>query len=171
MPIWGFVPPMPDETQTPVEVSYVLKRPRGSAFGDRPLPGGTARIYTADPDGRLQLGGEAGLRHTPAGQEATLEAGEAFDLTAKRIQVEYTTQQERNKNVVRTIAFVTWKVTLTNATDSAATIDVREERGGEWSVVSSSLPAEKVSAQVTRFRVPVPPRGSAELTYQLRVVW
>jgi hypothetical protein len=33
------------------------------------------------------------------------------------------------------------------------------------------VPAEKLSAQVTRFRVTVPARGRAELTYQLRAVW
>ncbi len=171
MPFWGYVPQVPDEMTAPVEVSYTLKRPRGSAFGDRPMPGGVARVYQADKEGRLQLVGEANVRHTPAGGDAALDAGEAFDLTAKRVQLEYATQQEKAKGVVRTVALMTWKVTLTNATDSAATIDVREERGGEWSVVSSSVPAEKLSAQVTRFRVTVPARGSAELTYQVRAVW
>jgi hypothetical protein len=171
MPLWGFVPQQPDEMPTPVEVSYLLKRPRASAFGDRPMPGGVARVYQADAEGRLQLVGEASVRHTAAGEDVTLEAGEAFDLSAKRVQLDYATQQERTKNVVRTIATMTWKVSLANATDSAVTVDVREERGGEWSVVSSSVPAERVSAQVTRFRVAVPARGSAEVTYHLRVVW
>jgi hypothetical protein len=115
--------------------------------------------------------GEASTRHTPAGEDLTLAAGEAFDLTAKRTQLDYVTQQEKVKGVTRTIATMTWKVTLANASDSSATIDVREERGGEWSVVSSSVPPQKLSAQVTRFRVAVPARGSSELTYQLRVVW
>jgi hypothetical protein len=171
IPFWGYVPQMPEESMVPVEVSYTLKRPRASALGDRPLPGGIARVYQADRQGRAQLVAEADVRHTPAGEDLTLAAGEAFDLTAKRVQLDYVTQQERTKNVVRTLALMTWKVTLGNATDSAATIDVREERGGEWSVVSSSVPAEKLSSQVVRFRVAVPARGSTELTYQVRAVW
>jgi len=171
IPYWGFVPQLPEEMPAPVEVSYTLKRPRSGAFGNVPLPGGVARVYQADREGRFQLVGEASTRHTPAGEDLTLAAGEAFDLTAKRTQLDYVTQQEKVKGVTRTIATMTWKVTLANASDSTATIDVREERGGEWSVVSSSVPAEKLSAQVTRFRVAVPARGSAELTYQLRVVW
>jgi hypothetical protein len=50
-------------------------------------------------------------------------------------------------------------------------VDVLEERGGEWSVVSSSVPAEKLSSTRSRFRVPVPAGGEAVLTYRLRVVW
>jgi hypothetical protein len=85
--------------------------------------------------------------------------------------MEYATQPEKVKGVTRTIATMAYRVTLANATDSVATVDVREERGGEWTVLASSVPAEKLSAQVTRFRVTVPARGRAELTYQLRAVW
>ena len=53
----------------------------------------------------------------------------------------------------------------------AATIDVREERGGEWAVVSSSVPAEKLSSTITRFRVRVPPLGETAVTYRVRIVW
>jgi hypothetical protein len=60
---------------------------------------------------------------------------------------------------------------LANATDSAVTIEVREERGGEWSVVSSSVPADKLSATLVRFRVAVPPRGQTALTYRIRAGW
>jgi hypothetical protein len=171
MPIWGFIPQLTEEQPVPVEVSYVVKRPRGSAFGDRPLPGGTARLFLADTEGRQQLVGEATVGHTAAGAEWSLAAGEAFDVTAKRTQTDYNVVQEKVKGVVRNTAAIGWKVSLANATDSTAVVDVREERGGEWSVVSSSVPAEKLSAQVTRFRVTVPARGSAELTYQVRAVW
>jgi hypothetical protein len=60
---------------------------------------------------------------------------------------------------------------LKNAGDSAVTVVVQEERAGEWSVVSSSVPAEKVSSTITRFRVRVPAKGEAALTYRLRVIW
>ena len=171
MPIWGYIPQLPEEQPVPVEVSYLFKRPRASAFGDRPLPGGTARLFMPDAEGRHQLVGEATVGHTPAGAEWALSAGEAFDLTAKRTQTEYNVVQEKVKGVVRSTATLGWKVTLANATDSAAVVDVREERGGEWSVVTSSVPAERLSAQVTRFRVTVPPRGSIDLIYTVRATW
>jgi hypothetical protein len=48
---------------------------------------------------------------------------------------------------------------------------VYEQRGGEWAVTASSVPAEKISATTTRFRVAVPARSSATLTYRIRAVW
>jgi hypothetical protein len=62
-------------------------------------------------------------------------------------------------------------VTITSAKDTAVTVEVLEERAGEWSVLASSLPAEKVSSTRTRFRVRVPAMGEATLTYRVRVVW
>jgi len=172
VPYWGFLPQQGEELQPPVEVNYILKRPRKSDFGDRPLPGGVARLYQPDSSGGLQLIGEASLDHTPAGSDLRLNAGNAFDLTAKRVQTSYVTRRDSTKaRGVHTVATADYRVTLKNAGDSAATIDVMEERAGEWSVLASSVPAEKVSSTITRFRVRVPARGEAVLTYRLRVIW
>jgi hypothetical protein len=171
LPYWGFIPQMPEEQPVPVEVSYTLKRPRGGAFGDQPLPGGVARLFTPDAQGRQQMVGEASVTHTPAGAEWVLGAGEAFDVTAKRTQTDYTVTQEKVKGAVRSTATIGWKVALANATDTATVVDVREERGGEWKVTASSVPAEKLAAGVQRFRVTVPARGTAELTYTITAAW
>jgi hypothetical protein len=171
IPYWGMLPQQGEETEVPVEVSYTLKRPRKTGFGDRPLPGGVARLFQADSAGRLQLVGEAAPDHTPPGEDLRLSAGTAFDLTAKRVQTSYMTRRDSSKAGWRTLATADYRVTLSNALDSAVTIDVQEERGGEWSVVSSSVRAEKLSSTITRFRVRVPPGGQSALTYRLRVVW
>ncbi|MFL5403856.1 MAG: DUF4139 domain-containing protein, partial [Gemmatimonadales bacterium] len=172
VPYWGFLPQMGQETEPPVEVIYTLKRPRKTDFGDRPLPGGVARLYLPDSSGGLQLVGEASLDHTPAGNDVKLNAGNAFDLTAKRLQMNYSTRRDSTKaRGVHTVATADYRVTLKNATDSNVVVDVEEERAGEWSVVSSSAPAEKVSSTITRFRVRVPARGEAVLTYRIRVIW
>ncbi|HEV2083834.1 MAG TPA: hypothetical protein VGR09_02015 [Gemmatimonadales bacterium] len=172
VPYWGFLPQMGEETEPPVEVIYTLKRPRKTDFGDRPLPGGVARLYLPDSSGGLQLVGEASLNHTPAGSDMKLNAGTAFDITAKRLQMNYATRRDSTKaRGVYTVATADYRVTLKNATDSVVTVDVEEERAGEWSVVSSSVPAEKVSSTISRFRVRVPARGEAVLTYKIRVIW
>jgi hypothetical protein len=156
-----------DEMKPPVEVHYVVKRPRPSEFGDRPLPGGTWRIFEADAGGRLQMVGESSSRHTPAGRDLRLAAGSAFDLTATRLQTEYVTTREAR----RTIATAAYSVTLTNAKDSVVVIDVLEERGGEWQILASSVPGEKLSSMQTRFRMRVPAKGETVLTYRVRVIW
>ena len=171
VPWWGMLPQQGDETEVPVEVSYTLKRPRKSEFGDRPLPGGVVRLFQADSGGRTQLIGEAAMDHTPGGEDVRLSAGTAFDLTARRVQTTYSTRRDSTKAGWRTLATADYKVTVRNATDSATTVDVREERSGEWSVLQSSVPPEKISSAITRFRVKVPARGEATVTYRVRVVW
>ena len=172
VPYWGFLPQQGEETEPPVEVIYTLTRPRKSDFGDRPMPGGVARLYQPDSAGGLQLVGEAALDHTPAGTDLKLNAGTAFDITAKRVQTSYATRRDSTKaRGVHTVATADYRVTLKNATDSAVTVLVQEERAGEWSVIASSTPAEKVSSTVSRFRVRVPSRGESVLTYRLRVIW
>jgi hypothetical protein len=172
VPYWGFLPQQGEETQPPVEVEYTLMRARKTDFGDRPLPGGIARLYQADSAGGLQLVGEASIDHTPAGNDVKLNAGHAFDITAKRVQTSYVTRRDSTRTRgVHTVATADYKVTLKNATDSVVTVLVQEERAGEWSVVSSSVPAEKVSSTISRFRVRVPAAGEATLTYRIRVIW
>ena len=137
-----------------------------------PLPGGVARLFQADSAGRLQLVGEASTDHTPAGEDLRLTAGNAFDLTAKRVQTTYTTRRDSVvAGVWRTTATADYRVTLSNATDSTATVDVQEERRGDWTIVSSSIKPEKVSSSITRFRVVVPARKDVVLTYRVRVTW
>ena len=156
-----------EEPQSPVEVRYRIERRNGSEFGDTPLPGGILRLYQADEGGRLQLVGEANVDHTPAGRDVTVSAGLAFDITAKRVQTSYTTVRQGRY----TVATADYEVSLANATDQDVTVDVLEERFGEWSILESSVTAEKVSSTVTRFRVPVPAGGEASLTYRVRARW
>ena len=167
LPWYGPIPQYGEATPAPVEVQYLLKRGAQSPFGQRPLPGGTWRLFEPDSAGRQQLVAEASSQHTAAGQDLRLTAGNAFDLTAERVQTEYVTQREAR----RTVATLAYRVTISNAKDSAVTVDVLEDRRGEWQVLESSVPAEKLSAFQTRFRLRVPAGGQASLTYRLRVIW
>ena len=168
IPYWGDLPQYGDARDVPVAVTYVVTRALKTPFGDTPVPGGVARIYQKDDAGRLQLIGESSLDHTAAGQPLELDAGTAFDLTAKRTQTTYASSRDKNG---RTTATADYSVALANATDSAATVDVYEERGGEWSVLQSSIPSERVSSTRVRFRVVVPAKGAAELTYRIKASW
>ncbi len=171
VPYWGYLPQTGDEGEVPVSINYTLKRERKSPFGETPLPAGVARVYQADDAGQLQLVGEAAVDHTPAGEDLRLDAGTAFDLSAKRVQTSYTTRRDSTQGTWRTTATADYRVTLSNATDSAVTVVVEERRAGEWAIVSSSVPARKVSSTATRFGVKVPARGEAVLTYRVRAVW
>jgi len=172
IPYWGGLPQYGEEDDLPVSVTYTVERPAKSDLGGRPLPGGIARLFEADSGGRLQLIGEAAFDHAPAGEDLRLAAGTAFDLTAKRVQTGYVTRRDSaGGGGWRTIATADYRVSLANAGTQAVTVDVIEERGGEWSIVSSSIKPVKRSSTRTAFPVPVPAGGKATLTYRVRVIW
>lgn len=173
IPWWGGLAQFGEEEEVPVNVTYTVLRPRKTDLGDRPLPGGVVRLYEPDSAGRVQLIGEAAIDHSPAGEDLRLNAGTAFDLTAKRIQTNYSTRRDSipGGGGWRTLATADYKVTLTNAAAEPVTVEVVESRAGEWSVVSSSVKPDRQSSTRTVFRVPVPARGKATLTYRVRVVW
>lgn len=167
LPFRGALGQVGDMGETPVAVSYTVRRPARTAFGDLPVPAGVVRVYQRDEAGRAQLVGEGAVRHTAPGQDLRVEAGSAFDLTARRVQTSYATRRDS----LRTIAVADYRVTIASAKDSAVTVEVVEDRAGEWRIVASSLPAERVSATRTRFQVRVPPRGEAVVTYRVEARW
>ncbi len=161
-----------DQNQVPVQVWYTFRRTKGTPFGDRPLPGGTMQLYQADSSGRLQLIGEASIGHTPVAKDVRVQSGDAFDVTAERVQTDY--NQETLAPLRRGLAprqriTASYRVTVTNAKTDSVTVDVRESHFGTWSVTESSVPAEKLSSTETRFRIRVPAGGQTVLTYTLQV--
>lgn len=173
LPWWGGLEQDQNASDVPVQVTYVVKRPRKTDLGDRPLPAGIVRMFEPDSGGRLQLIGETNIDHTPAGEDLELNAGTAFDLTARRVQLTWQTGRDSSlsRRFIRTYAIASYADTLRNAGASDVTIDVYEMRMGEWTVLSSSLPAERLSSTKVRFRVKVPAAGQAILTYRIRAVW
>jgi len=161
-----------DQNEVPVQVWYTFKRAKGTPFGDRPLPGGTMQLYQADSSGRLQLIGEATIGHTPAAKDVRVQSGDAFDVTAERIQTDYNQEQLaplRRGLPSRQRITASYRVSVTNAKTDAVTVDVRENHFGAWKVTESSVPAEKLSSTEMRFRVSVPAGGQTVLTYTLQV--
>jgi hypothetical protein len=174
VPFYGYWGQTGDEGETPVAVYYTLARARRTPFGDTPLPQGAVRIFQGDSAGRLQLIGEAGVGHTAPGEELRINAGSAFDLVAKRIQTEWQQGTEPVPGFprrTRTFVNSAYADTLRNQGDAEATIDVLVERGGDWRIVESSQPAERPTSTKARFRVKVPARGEAVLTYRIRATW
>jgi hypothetical protein len=172
LPWRGYFAQSPNEpNRVPVQVWYTLKRQRGTPFGERPLPGGTVQVFQADSGGRLQLVGEARSEHTAPGRDLRVQSGDAFDVTAERVQTDYNQEQlapSKRGMAPRQRITASYKVTIANAKPESVTVEVREARFGTWRVTDSSLPAEKLSATEVRFRMSVPAGGEATLTYTVQ---
>lgn len=166
----GGIGQMPDEEEVPVEVSWRLDRRLDTPFGDLPLPGGNVSIYDTDRGGQVQLIGMGSIGHTAPGEPLEVFTGTAFDVTARRVQTEYSVPP-RPASGAQVTATLAYRVTLRNATDTAVTVEVREDRAGDWSVLQSSVEPVRRSSSRVVFPVTVPARGEATLTYRIRAVW
>jgi hypothetical protein len=172
LPWRGWIGQNPEPNRVPVQVWYTIKRAPKTAFGDRPLPAGTVQLYQADSSGRVQLIGEAANDHTAPGRDLRVQSGDAFDITAERVQTDYNQEQlppPRRGMPAGQRVTAAYRVTISNAKSDAVTVDVRESHFGAWKVVESSVPAEKLSSTESRFRVQVPAGGQATLTYTVQV--
>ena len=125
------------------------------------LAEGTARVYR-DSDETPDLLGETRLKATPNGQEVTLVLGQAFDVSAKRVQTDFTRLNDRSFEV-------SYEVTLSNGRDQAQEVVVEELMQGDWQIQASSHPLEKVSSQMAGALIKVPAKGSEVLKFRVRV--
>lgn len=174
IPFYGYWPQSGDEGEIPVSVYYTLARARRTPFGDTPVPAGAARIFEADSAGRLQLTGEAAIGHTAPGEALRINAGSAFDIVAKRVQTDWSQGTEPVPNVprrTRTFVVAAYADTVRNQGASPVDVDLFISRGGDWRVVESSIPAEKVSSTRSRFRLKVPAGGETVVTYRIKATW
>lgn len=172
LPWRGWIGQNPEPNRVPVQVWYTIKRASKTAFGDRPLPAGTVQLYQVDSSGRVQLIGEAATTHTAPGRDLRLQSGDAFDITAERVQTDYNQEQlppAKRGLPARQRITAAYRVTIANAKSQAVTVDVRESHFGDWKIVDSSVAAEKLSSTESRFRLQVPAQGEVTLTYTVQI--
>lgn len=129
-----------------------------------PLPKGTVRVYKKDKSGAEQFVGEDAIDHTPKDEKVRLHVGDAFDVVADRTQTDYRVVSRRESESE-------WSVSIRNRKEEDVTVTVREPVGGDWKLVTSSLPGKKVDAGTLEFEVPVPKGKEVKLTYRVSVRW
>lgn len=127
-----------------------------------PLPKGTVRLYKADSSGALQFVGEDAIDHTPRDEKLSLKVGDAFDVVADRVQKDWS-------QVSNCLAESSYEVELRNHKDSDVLVELNEPAGGDWELLAQSQASVKVDAATFRFDVKVPARGSAKVSYRVRV--
>jgi hypothetical protein len=126
------------------------------------LPGGVVRLYQRDRRGTAQFVGEDRIEHTPKDELVKVTMGNAFDIVAERRQTDY-------KKLADNLFEDAFEVTLRNHKDGAITVEVREQVGGDWEMISNSHPYEKSSAFAVTFAVAVPANGETKLIYRVRI--
>lgn len=127
-----------------------------------PLPAGTMRVYQSDQEGMLQFAGEDRIEHTPKDETIRLKLGNAFDIVAERIQMDF---QQLAPNLTES----SFEITLRNHKAQDIVVDVVEPMSGDWTVQAKSHEFVKKDANTAVFSLPVPKDGETKLTYTVRV--
>ncbi len=143
----------------PLSANTVLRfsSSRNQGLGDA-LPAGTVRVYQRDARGNPQFVGEHQIGHTPMGSDIGLTTGQAFDVKVRPV-VEERTRLSSSRWRTR------MRYTLTNAGPKPITVDlVQAGLWGDTRIDAESMKSERLSADETRWRVPVPANGEASVT-------
>ncbi len=151
---------VPVSTQK-VAVYLELRNSKANRLG-LPLPKGKVRVYKADASGSQQFIGEDWIDHTPADEQVKIKMGNAFDVVGERTQREW-------RQVARNLYEVEWEIALRNHKSETQTVTVIEPVPGDWQVLHSTHPFEKVEAHTLRFELAVPKEGATKVTYRVRI--
>jgi hypothetical protein len=156
---WGRMGP---DTNTKVGVYISIENSKANHMG-MPLPKGVVRVYKKDKAGDLQFAGEDRIDHTPENEKVRVKLGNAFDVVAERVQTDF--EVLSSGHLYRS----SYKVTLRNHKDEDITVQVIERLPGDWRIENNSHLYEKESSNRVRFDVPVPKKGTTELTYTVLI--
>jgi len=145
---------------------FINFRNKGEGLGI-PLPKGIIRVYKKDLNGNSQFIGEDQIDHTPNNEQIRLKMGNAFDITADKVQTDFKqiAGTLRNASIFETA----YQITVKNAKKEAITVKVQEPLPGDWEVISESLSHTKLGAGWVEWKVPVPAESETKLIYRVRV--
>lgn len=148
-----------------VQVFVEFENKESSKLG-MPLPKGTMRVYKKDSDGTAQFVGEDQIDHTPKNETVRLKLGNAFDVTADRVQTDFKNLSKQNQPPIYESAYT---ITLHNAKKEAVTVTVQEPIGGSWKILNESQPHQKTNAHQASWKINIPAEGDASLKYRVQV--
>ncbi len=132
-----------------------------------PLPKGIVRVYKQDQQGRPQFVGEDRIDHTPENETVRLKLGDAFDVTAERKQTDFRKLGGDSRYNYRFES--AYAIRLKNAKEDEVTVTVAEPVPGEWRILQESHPHAKAAADTAQWKIKVPAKGEAVLSYRVEV--
>jgi hypothetical protein len=144
-----------------VAVFLEVRNSKANRLG-APLPRGKIRVYKADQAGSQQFIGEDWIDHTPQDERVKIKLGNAFDLVGERTQKDW-------RKIAGNLYEVEWEISLRNHKKEDQTVTVVEPVPGDWQVLQSTHPYEKVEAHTLRYQLPVPREGTVKLVYRVRL--
>lgn len=150
-----------------VEVILQMKNDQASNLG-LPKPAGIVRVYHEDARGTYQFLGEDSIPHTPENRKMSITLGKSFDITADRVQTDFSLVRGETKH--QRIHESGYNITIHNGKDEDVEVRVVENIPGDWQILSESQHHTKVNAAQVEWLVKVVAKGQTELRYRVRQI-
>ncbi len=144
----------------PVKVILKIKNRPDNNLG-YVFPAGKVRVYSLRSDASMVFLGSDTIDHTPRGEEILITTGRAFDIKARRRQVDY-------MRISRNTFEGTYEITITNHKPRDINVKVIETLQGQWSIIESSHAYKKIDANHIEFNPLVPAKGTVKIVYKIR---
>ncbi len=155
---YGSGPSYQEASPAPTQIVLELKNEAASGLG-LALPAGQVAVFE-HPDGDLAiLAGQPGIRDTAVGLPLELALGQAVNVESQAVVLDRSNVGGRQSARVQ--------VTLTNAQNSAASIEVREGGGRPNLEVTDETAAHILKDGNLEWRVTIPANGTVTLRYTL----
>ncbi|MBL0338776.1 MAG: DUF4139 domain-containing protein [Rhodospirillaceae bacterium] len=148
-----------------VNASVRIQFSNTQAFGlGLPLPKGIVRVYKNDSKGQAIFVGEDAIQHTPKGEDVTLTLGNAFDVTARAKQTDFS-------KIAKNVYESAYEIEFKNAKSEAVEVTLVESVPGDWRVLQQSVAGKKLNAHQMEWKITVPANGKTVFTYRVRVTY
>ncbi len=154
------------EPQRLTVTSWLLTTNQAANHLGQPLPAGIVRFYGPDDSGQLRFLGADQLPPTPVGEKIRLQLGEAFDLTAHRVQTGFAKLPAPPP--YRNLFESSHRLELKNGGKQPKEVVIREPIPGDWKITQESHPHQRPDARHAEWRVQVPAGGTLVLTWTAR---
>lgn len=159
----GYTNKMGDREMVNASVRIQFVNDEKSGLG-LPLPKGIIRVYKNDSKGQAIFVGEDSIQHTPKGEEVTLTLGNAFDVTARARQTDFS-------KIATSVYESAYEVEFKNAKAEPVEVTLVESVPGDWRVLQQSVVGTKINASQMQWKVMVPANGKTIFTYRVRVTY
>jgi len=120
------------------------------------------RVYKADNAGQAIFVGEDSIQHTPKNEYVDLTLGQAFDVTARGKQTDFTVVSDQ-------VFESAYEIEFKNAKSEPVTVILAQTVPGDWKMEQESQAHEKADSSTALWHVSIPAAGSTKLTYRVRV--
>ncbi len=149
---------------------YRFKNDPESKLGREPLPNGEVKAFrSVSNDGLQAFAGQTAVKYIPINETVDLELGGDEEVLVRPALMDWQKDDLRfgqDGNVSGWTETEVWRVETQNSKEIDATLDIRRNFQGDWSV-ESNIAFEKVDARKIKFLIPLKPREKKVIEYKL----